>query len=148
MSPEQTRAETLDPRSDVFSLGCVLYEAATGSQPFHAPSTLALMHEIAITEPPRPSGVRRDVPRAFDAIIERAMKKDREQRYATAGQMAESLRGLLSTDYASNGSEGEVDVFLGRQSPLKRLSEHLRQPVAGAAKAVFLAGGPGIGSTA
>src|SRR5437016_4606544 len=62
MSPEQTRAEALDPRSDVFSLGCVLYEAATGRQPFHAPSMLALMHEIAITEPPRPSGVRRDIP--------------------------------------------------------------------------------------
>jgi tetratricopeptide (TPR) repeat protein/predicted Ser/Thr protein kinase len=148
MSPEQTRAEILDPRSDVFSLGCVLYEAATGRQPFHAPSTLALMHEIAVAEPPRPSGVRRDVPRAFDAIIERAMKKDREQRYATAGQMAESLRGLLSTDYASNGSEGEGDVFVGRQPELKRLSEHLRQAVDGAGKVVFLTGEPGIGKTA
>jgi serine/threonine protein kinase/tetratricopeptide (TPR) repeat protein len=148
MSPEQTRAETLDPRSDVFSLGCVLYEAATGRQPFHGPSMLALMHEIAVAEPQRTSGVRRDVPRAFDAIIERAMKKDREQRYATAGHMAESLRGLLSTDYAPNGSDGEGEVFVGRQSELKRLSEHLRQAIESAGKVVFLTGEPGIGKTA
>src|SRR5260370_7875003 len=104
MSPEQTRAETLDPRSDVFSLGCVLYEAATGRHPFHAPSTLALMHEIAITEPPRPSGVRRDVPRAFHAIIEPAMKKNREQRYPPASHIANSHRPLLPPPPSSNAT--------------------------------------------
>ncbi|HYL77747.1 MAG TPA: protein kinase [Bryobacteraceae bacterium] len=148
MSPEQTRAEALDPRSDVFSIGCVLYEAATGRQAFHGPSTLALMHEIAVTDPPRPSGVRREVPRVFDAIVERAMKKDRELRYATAAHMAEALRGLLSTDYISTGSEGESEVFVGRQPELKRLNEHLRQAVEGAGKVVFLTGEPGMGKTA
>jgi tetratricopeptide (TPR) repeat protein/tRNA A-37 threonylcarbamoyl transferase component Bud32 len=147
MSPEQTRAEALDPRSDVFSLGCVLYEAATGRQPFHAPSTLALMHEIAVTAPPRPSGVRRNLPSSFDAIVERALKKDREQRYPTAAHMAEALRGVLSTD-TSSGSEGDADVFVGRQPELKRLSEHLRQAIEGAGKVVFLTGEPGIGKTA
>jgi tetratricopeptide (TPR) repeat protein/tRNA A-37 threonylcarbamoyl transferase component Bud32 len=147
MSPEQTRAEALDPRSDVFSLGCVLYEAATGRQPFHAPSTLALMHEIAVTTPPRPSGVRLNVPSAFDAIVERAMKKEREQRYATAAHMAEALRGVLSTDSAG-GPEGEADVFVGRQPELKRLSDHLRQAIEGAGRMVYLTGEPGIGKTA
>src|SRR5258708_279272 len=147
MSPEQTRAEALDPRSDVFSLGCVLYEAATGRQPFHAPSTLALMHQLAVTAPPRPSGVRRNLPSAFDAIVERALKKDREQRYPTASHMAEALRGVLSTD-ASAGSDPEADVFVGRQPELKRLSEHLRQAIEGAGKVIFLTGEPGIGKTA
>jgi serine/threonine protein kinase len=51
MSPEQTRGERVDPRSDIFSLGCVLYQAATGRLPFQGPSMLAIMHEIATSEP-------------------------------------------------------------------------------------------------
>jgi len=69
MSPEQTRAETLDARTDIFSLGSVLYEAATGRLPFQGPSTLAVMHAIAAEEPPAPSTVRRNLPGKFDLVI-------------------------------------------------------------------------------
>src|SRR5689334_6187657 len=58
MSPEQTRGESLDVRSEIFSFGTVLYEAATRTRPFTGPSVLAIMHAIAATEPPPPSKLR------------------------------------------------------------------------------------------
>src|SRR5437870_12208268 len=69
MSPEQTRGEVLDERSDIFSLACVLYEAATGKLPFSGPSLLSTLHEIAAVEHSAPSAVKRDLPRDFDQMI-------------------------------------------------------------------------------
>ena len=77
MSPEQTRGESLDRRTDIFSLGCVLYEAATRTLPFSGPSMLAVMHAIATHAPPQPSVLRPELPREFDQIVERAMAKER-----------------------------------------------------------------------
>jgi len=70
MSPEQTHGHVLDARSDIFSLGCVLYEAATRSLPFAGPSMLAVMHAIATADPPSPSRVRPELPREFDLILD------------------------------------------------------------------------------
>src|SRR5262245_27445078 len=94
MSPEQTRGEALDPRSDLFSLGVVLYEAATGRLPFSGPSVLSMMHEIAANDPPSPCTLQRDLPREFDVVIERALAKDREQRYPSASEMMAALQAL------------------------------------------------------
>lgn len=94
MSPEQTRGETLDSRTDIFSLGCVLYEAATGKVPFAGPSILAVMHEIATVDPPAPSTISPALPQGFDAIIKKALAKHPEQRYTTAAELAEALRGF------------------------------------------------------
>ena len=66
MSPEQTRGEPLDLRTDLFSLGSVLYEAATGQAPFRGSSLLAIMHDIATLNPAPPSILRPDLPHEFD----------------------------------------------------------------------------------
>jgi serine/threonine-protein kinase len=95
MSPEQTRGESVDARSDIFSLGCVLYQAATGRLPFQGPSALSIMHEISTVEPPPPSALCTDLPDEFDRIIRRALAKDKEQRYASATQLADALQALL-----------------------------------------------------
>jgi TolB-like protein len=94
MSPEQTRGEFVDRRSDIFSLGSVLYEALTGRLPFTGPSALATMHEIATTTPAAPSSRRPGVPEALDRVIQACLEKSPEKRPAHAREVAESLASL------------------------------------------------------
>src|SRR3984893_8678594 len=157
MSPEQTRGQVLDGRSDIFSLGCVLYEAATRSLPFTGPSMLAVMHAIATTDPPLPSRVRPELPREFDLIVERALAKEKERRYSSASETAQALRSLrltLSGQWSGLPIVFDKDVidspsfsFVGREPELERLEGYLRQAIDGAGHLVFITGEPGIGKT-
>jgi serine/threonine protein kinase/tetratricopeptide (TPR) repeat protein len=157
MSPEQTRGEVLDARSDIFSFGCVLYEAATRSLPFTGPSVLAVMHAIATTDPTPPSRVRPELPREFDLIIEKALAKEKERRYASVAEIAEALRSLRATltgqwsgvpiVYDKDLIESRVSVFVGREPELNRLEGFLQQAVDGTGRVVFITGEPGIGKT-
>jgi serine/threonine protein kinase len=102
MSPEQTHGEALDPRSDIFSLGSVLYEAATGKRPFIGPSALAVMHEIAVTDPPPPSALRPGLRKDFDQVLQRALAKDRDKRFRLAEEFACALRDLSTAPSRKN----------------------------------------------
>ena len=97
MSPEQCRGEVLDGRSDVFALGCVLYEAATGVAPFRGASLFALLDEIAAAVPVAPSSLRSELPKELDAVFARALAKNREQRYASAFDFGQALSDLRTT---------------------------------------------------
>jgi non-specific serine/threonine protein kinase len=94
MSPEQTRGEKVDPCSDVFSLGCVLYQMATGRLPFHGPSVLAIMHEIATFDPDPPGSTRPDIPPEFDRLVARCLAKAPAQRPESALEIATELKSL------------------------------------------------------
>src|SRR5262245_33294965 len=96
MSPEQGRGDALDSRTDIFSLGSVLYEAATGKQAFSGPNALATLRQIDLAEPGLPSVIKPELPPGFDLIIERAMAKDKERRYQSASELAAALRRLKS----------------------------------------------------
>ena len=94
MSPEQTRGETVDARSDIFSLGCVLYQAATGRLPFQGPSVLAIMHEIATFDPDPPRVMRPDLPPEFDRLVARCLAKTPAGRPESAQELATELKSL------------------------------------------------------
>jgi len=92
MSPEQaTGRGQLDGRSDVYSLGCVLYEMLAGEPPFTGPTTESVLHQHLVAEPPRITASRGAVPAPVEAVICRALAKVPADRFANAGQVAEAL---------------------------------------------------------
>jgi tetratricopeptide (TPR) repeat protein len=91
MSPEQASGELLDARSDLFSLGVVLYECLAGKPPFAADNLTAIMARLLTFEPPPPSRVNPQSPPGLDRVVRRLLAKDRQQRYASAGELLADL---------------------------------------------------------
>jgi eukaryotic-like serine/threonine-protein kinase len=94
MSPEQVKGETLDGRSDLFSLGLVLYEMATGRQAFSGNTSGVIFAAILERQPPPPSQVNPDLPAAFDQIVGKALEKNPKLRYQHAADMSTDLQRL------------------------------------------------------
>jgi eukaryotic-like serine/threonine-protein kinase len=104
LSPEQAQGETVDARSDVYSLGCVLYEMLTGRPPFTAESTLAVAYKHVREDPVPPSQLNPDVPPELDAVAMTALAKDPAARYPSGGAMREAL---------SAAATGEMPAAVG-----------------------------------
>ncbi|HLY75406.1 MAG TPA: protein kinase [Planctomycetota bacterium] len=109
MSPEQAfgASEELDHRTDLYSLGAVLYEMLTGRPPFEGGTVLAILRKIE-DDDPAPAGISARV----DAMVARALAKDRERRFQSAAEMAEAIRACLS-----EGSAPESPVSTSAQAP-------------------------------
>lgn len=91
MSPEQLAGKKVDGRSDLFSLGVMLFQLTTGELPFKAESMAALMHKIANDEPPPLRGLRPEAPPCLQAIVERALAKHPQRRYQDGEALARDL---------------------------------------------------------
>ncbi len=94
MSPEQARSEELDPRSDLFSFGIVLYEMATGKKPFQGANVVTTLDAMLHQKPLAPRTLNPVLPPQIEGIIGKAMEKDRDKRYASATQMKTDLQRL------------------------------------------------------
>jgi serine/threonine protein kinase len=92
LSPEQVRCHPLDQRSDIFALGIVLWEMTVGSPLYKRESEVAMMYAVMEEDAPPPSSMHPSFPRDLEAIIVKALQRDRDKRYATALEMANELR--------------------------------------------------------
>jgi serine/threonine protein kinase len=96
MSPEQLKDEEIDFRSDMFSLGGVLYHLLTGTRPFDGANTYQLVENILGATPAVPSSIRQEVPAALDEVVMRALGKSRDERFASWAEFADSLAKIAA----------------------------------------------------
>jgi serine/threonine protein kinase len=115
MSPEQAAGDTVDARSDLWSLGVVTYEMLAGRPPFNGTSALAIIHAVLTETPPKVRTLRPDAPPELEAIVNRTLVRDRGGRTITAGE----LRDLAAT-YHTRLSSGQSAAVARPRVPRRR----------------------------
>src|SRR5262245_24140278 len=95
MSPQQIKEHPLDHRTDIYSLGVVMYQLLAGALPFNARNNFSMMYQITSVEAAPPSSYRADIPPSLDAIVKKAMQKDLDQRYQTWDEFSCDLAEVL-----------------------------------------------------
>ncbi|MFI0717884.1 protein kinase [Streptomyces sp. NPDC021224] len=143
LSPEQALGRGVDERSDLYSVGCMLFELLTGRLPFDADSPLAMAYQHVQETPPAPSGFNRALSPAADALVARALRKNPAERFPTADAMHDETDRVLAataqnaipqlSGEAATGSRGEGvanSVFPSAQGPVQTPPPQLQTPYA------------------
>jgi serine/threonine protein kinase/tetratricopeptide (TPR) repeat protein len=163
MSPEQARGLKVDGRTDIFSLGAVIYEMLTGRKPFEGETTSHVIVAILEKDPPPVTDVNPGIPAALEVIVRKALQKDMQARYQTAGELIEDLRsfrrregvaGIEETVIHSgarsllvSGASSLGRHTVGREQERGELRTGFESVLAGRGLLLCVAGEPGIGKT-
>jgi len=123
MSPEQTRGQTVDARSDIWSLGVVIYEMIAGIPPFHGKTPSDCIASILTTQPPPLSGVLPEVPLNLESILQKALRKNSDERYQTIKEMLADLRNLKG-ELEAEGSSPQTKARA--ESIVSKIKRHKR----------------------
>ena len=105
MSPQQVKEHPLDHRTDIYSLGVLMYQMLTAQLPFQASNNFSMIYQIVNTEPTPPSSLRNDIPRSVDAIVKKAMAKDLDDRYKEWDEFALDL----AEAFRAGGNAGDAE---------------------------------------
>ncbi len=155
MSPEQAFGESVDFRSDLFSLGTMLYESLTGHQPFHDENYMGVIQNIIKHNAPHPSKFDVDLDSEVQSILGKAMNKNREARFQSAGDFSEAIENHMGLDRLRDASENlkgllatdGATIILPRTERARTKRRRLRKGFAAAVTAVTVAGAAAIGYT-
>ena len=153
MSPEQILGAALDPRSDLFSLGVILHELATGRHPFLRDDPAETMAAI-LRDPPTPGSRDLDEPAGFGTVIHRLLSKACAERHQTTAALLDDLEALRANAWSSSrttttapAAPAERTPFVGRDAEATELTRLLDQMLTGQGGLVLLGGEPGVGKT-
>jgi class 3 adenylate cyclase/tetratricopeptide (TPR) repeat protein len=158
MPPEQAMGGETIPASDLYALGCVLYEMVTGRPPFVGDDTVAVISQHVNTPPVAPAWHNAECPPGLETLILRMLEKDAKQRPASAEQVREALASVSrgSTPAPQPGAEApraeEANpiyrrTFVGREPELKQLEKTFDNALSGQGSLLMIVGEPGIGKT-
>jgi serine/threonine protein kinase len=111
MSPEQVQGQPISNRSDLYSLGAVMYELLTGTRPFKAANLARLLHQIVYATPPPVHTLRADVPDELEEVLVKALQKDVEQRFRSGAEFAAALTRAHQSLRTQNTDLGQAEQF-------------------------------------
>ena len=105
ISPEQLQGRPVDSRTDIFSLGVMMYEMLVYRRPFRGENLTSLIYSIVNSEPQLPSTIDKSIPNLFDRVIERSLRKNPEERYQKAGDIANALADFIDSFSSKNSAK-------------------------------------------